>query len=79
MEVIRCVSVCLHAYDSASDARTGIARYIEFYNTRRPHLSLDGATPDSVYFNPLLLPMAAQPAGPDLALTKNCPNQRAHL
>jgi putative transposase len=27
-----------------------IARYLNFYNTRRPHQSLDGNTPDAIYF-----------------------------
>jgi putative transposase len=56
---IKYEAVYLHAYDSVSEARTGIGRYIEFYNTRRPHQSLDGATPESVYFNSLPLPLAA--------------------
>jgi putative transposase len=42
--------VYLRAYDSVSDARAGIARYIDFYNTRRPHSTLDGKTPDEFYF-----------------------------
>ena len=42
--------VYLHAYDSVSAARAGIARYIAFYNTRRPHSSLDKMTPDEFYF-----------------------------
>ena len=28
----------------------GLARYIEFYNMRRPHSTLDGNTPDEFYF-----------------------------
>jgi putative transposase len=42
--------VYLHAYDSVSAARAGLARYLGFYNTRRPHRSLDGRTPDEFYF-----------------------------
>jgi putative transposase len=42
--------VYLHAYDSVSDARTGIGRYLDLYNRRRPHSSLDGRTPDAAYF-----------------------------
>ena len=42
--------VYLHAYESVADARAGIARYLTFYNTRRPHSSLDGHTPDTAYF-----------------------------
>lgn len=42
--------VYLHAYDGASEARASLARYITFYNVRRPHSALDGLTPDAVYF-----------------------------
>ena len=38
--------VYLRAYDSVSDARNSLGRYLDFYNGRRPHSSLDGATPD---------------------------------
>ena len=30
--------VYLSAYDSVSDARKSIGRYLDFYNGRRPHL-----------------------------------------
>jgi putative transposase len=42
--------VYLHAYDSVSDARTSIGRYLDLYNRRRPHSSLDDMTPDRAYF-----------------------------
>jgi putative transposase len=51
--------VYLRAYDSVSEARASIGRYLDFYNGRRPHSSLEGATPDKAYFNPLLLRLAA--------------------
>ena len=51
--------VYLHAYDSVAQAKQGLERYFRFYNQRRPHSSLDGKTPDSVYFNSLPLPQAA--------------------
>lgn len=44
--------VYLHAYDSVAEARISIGRYLSFYNSRRPHSSLDRRTPDQVYFNP---------------------------
>jgi putative transposase len=44
--------VYLHAYDKVSDARAGIGRYLDLYNRRRPHSSLDGMTPDRAYFGP---------------------------
>jgi putative transposase len=47
---IKYEEVYLHAYDSVGQAKTGIARYISFYNTVRPHSSLDKKTPDEFYF-----------------------------
>jgi putative transposase len=49
----------LRAYDSVSEARTSIGRYLDFYNRRWPHSSLDGDTPDQAYFNPLPFRAAA--------------------
>ena len=51
--------VYLRAYDSVGEARASIGRYLDFYNGRRPHASLDGITPDQAYFMPLPLRMAA--------------------
>jgi putative transposase len=51
--------IYLRAYDSVSEARTSIGRYLDFYNSRRPHSSLDGATPDQAYSTPLPLRLAA--------------------
>ena len=51
--------VYLRAYDTASEARASIGRYLHFYNCRRPHSSLDGTTPDHAYFPQLPLRMAA--------------------
>ncbi|MBB4398912.1 transposase InsO family protein [Bradyrhizobium sp. ERR14] len=42
--------VYLRAYDSVSEARASIAKYLAFYNLGRPHSSLDGRTPDEAYF-----------------------------
>jgi putative transposase len=42
--------VYLHAYESVSAARDGIGRYLDLYNRRRPHSSLDGHTPDQAYY-----------------------------
>jgi len=41
--------VYLHAYDSPADARRGIAAWIEFYNTERPHQALSDRTPAAVF------------------------------
>ena len=45
--------VYLRAYDSVSEAKAYLGRYFNFYNARRPHQSLDGQTPDEIYFNNL--------------------------
>src|SRR4029079_16296914 len=51
--------VYLRAYAAVSEARACLARYLSFYNTRRPHQALDGKTPDQAYFQPRQLPAAA--------------------
>jgi len=51
--------VYLRAYDSVNDGRASIGRYLDFYNGRRPHSSLDGMTPDRAYCKPLPLRLAA--------------------
>ena len=51
--------VYLHAYEGVGEARQSIARYIAFYNARRPHVALDGRAPDQAYFDPLPLRTAA--------------------
>jgi putative transposase len=56
---IKYEEVYLHAYESVSEAKAGIARYVNFYNGRRPHRSLDRRTPDAVYFKSLPLAAAA--------------------
>jgi len=45
--------VYLRAYASVAEARASIASYLRFYNSRRPHSSLDRQTPDQAYFNRL--------------------------
>jgi putative transposase len=56
---IKYEEVYLRAYESVGEARTSIGRYLDFYNQRRPHSSLDGTTPDRAYFEPLPIRMAA--------------------
>jgi putative transposase len=49
--------VYLRAYDCVGEARASLFRYFTFYNTKRPHSSLDGRTPECFYYDHL--PQAA--------------------
>ena len=42
--------VYLKEYGSPREARVGISRYFDIYNTFRPHQGLEGRTPHEVYF-----------------------------
>ena len=41
--------VYLHAFETGSELRAGLARWIGYYNTRRPHSTLAGRTPNEAY------------------------------
>src|SRR3954466_2091670 len=51
--------VYLRAYDSVGEARASLSRYFNFYNTKRPHSSLDARTPECFYYDNLLRAAAA--------------------
>ena len=56
---IKYEEVYLRGYGSVKEARASIGRYLDFYNRRRPHSSLDGMTPDCAYFGSPPLRLAA--------------------
>ena len=58
-KTIKYEHVYLHAYESITEARTKLASYITFYNSRRPHSRLDRSTPDDAYFSSQSLKQAA--------------------
>ncbi len=53
--------VYLHAYDSVSQAKAGLARYFTLYKTRRPQNGFDCISPDQAYFDNLPEIRAAAP------------------
>jgi len=50
---IKYEEVYLRAYETVGAARSGIGRYLDFYNKRRPHSALDASTPDEFYYQHL--------------------------
>lgn len=42
--------IYLHCFETGSEARQGIGRWIDFYNKSRPHSSLDDRTPAEAYW-----------------------------
>ena len=61
--------VYLHAFETGSELRAGLTKWIGHYNARRPHSSLAGRTPDEAYHQtgPTLLP-GLTPAGASTGL-----------
>ncbi len=47
---IKYEEVYLKAYDSVSQAKASLGQFITFYNSRRPHQTFAGKTPDMIYF-----------------------------
>jgi putative transposase len=45
--------IYLKAYDGVSAARADIGKYMDWFNTQRPHSSLQGLTPQQAYWNTL--------------------------
>lgn len=43
--------IYLHEWETVREIRQGVRRYFNFYNNERPHQSLGGQTPASIYLN----------------------------
>jgi putative transposase len=41
--------IYLHAHETVRNVKTALTRYFDFYNSRRPHQSLDYRTPNEMY------------------------------
>ena len=42
--------VYLHAWETGSEAREGVGKWMRFYNEKRPHSALGGKPPATVYW-----------------------------
>jgi putative transposase len=51
--------IYLNAFETGSEARAGIARWITYYNGSRPHTALGGRTPAKVSTTPADMELAA--------------------
>ncbi len=51
--------IFLHEYRSLPHAHARLAAYFEFYNERRPHSALDGATPGEIHRDHLVIAACA--------------------
>ena len=60
--------VYLNAFETGSELRIGLGRWISYYNGQRPHSRLAGQTPDEVYGRGGATPYPGH--APDMALTR---------
>ncbi len=51
--------IYLNAFETGSEVRAGLARWIDYYNTTRPHSALGGKTPAEAHADRADVPMAA--------------------
>lgn len=51
--------VYLKAYETVAEARRSITTYFRYFNEERRHTSLGRRTPDEVFYQPEMLPLAA--------------------
>jgi putative transposase len=54
--------VHLHAWNGGREARNGIGNWMGFYNQRRPHAAHDGRTPNAVFHQTNIMPLAEMAA-----------------
>ena len=49
----------LHSFDKVLDLKKGLHQFINYYNTSRPHQSLDYRTPNEIYFDTMQIEHSA--------------------
>lgn len=73
--------VYLHAFETGSELRAGLRRWITYYNTQRPHSGLAGRTPVEAYRRIGQSDQAGgiTKTGISLIQSPNCPRRRHRL
>jgi putative transposase len=73
--------VYLNVFETGSEARTGIGRWVAYYNADRPHSVFAGRTPDEVYATHANEERLAAQSNPESTFAKPpfCPAKRDHL
>ena len=77
--------VYLHAWSGGREAKAGIGKWIDFYNTQRPHSGHKGLTPDVAYWTDRQTDRQTETgnwsdnANCSLKRGSNCPNIGDHL
>jgi putative transposase len=49
----------MHAFETGSELRAGLTKWIGYYNAARPHSALGGRTPDEAYGSSETMRLAA--------------------
>jgi putative transposase len=77
---LRYKCVYLNAFETGSEVRAGLSKWIGYYNAGRPHSGLGGQTPDEAYAAKEVEKLAAgrQP-GPSLSRPSTCPTDGGQL
>jgi putative transposase len=60
--------VYLYAFETGSELRVGVGRWITYYNTQRPHSSLAGRTPAEAYGR--INPSTSEGHAPQMSMTR---------
>jgi putative transposase len=58
--------VYLHSFETSSELRAGVTKWVALYNAQRPHSALAGRTPNEAYASAQSLPRPGQ----DVATTR---------
>jgi putative transposase len=72
--------IYLHAFETGSELRAGVRRWVDCYNAHRPHSAPGSRTPDEAHAGSVGYQAAAgRGPEPSLAAPQTCPGNGDHL